>query len=80
MHALTTVLSSEHVERVVGLANRSNVSGESIADVLSVDHLSIVIDLCDVDLDGRVVLCRDETVGSGACEQSVSQVGVQGQR
>lgn len=71
---LTSVLGSKHVERVIGLANRSDVSRESIADVLSGDHLSIVVDLGDVDLDGGVVLCRDETVGSGACVEEADRV------
>lgn len=69
-----TVLLSKPVQRVVALAHGPNETAQSVGDVLAGVAAGLV-NLSDRDLDGRVVLGLDDTVGSAALTWDVAIVG-----
>jgi len=59
---LTTLLGSDTVDRVVRVTLGSDSAADGNGGGLTLDGLSIGVDVGDLDLDGSVVLGRDETV------------------
>ena len=60
--SLTTLLGSNSVDRVVRVTLGSNTTADGNGGRLTLDGLSIGVDVGDLDLDRGVVLGRDETV------------------
>ena len=59
---LTTLLGSDTVDGVVRVTLGSDSAADGNGGGLTLDGLSIGVDVGDLDLDGSVVLSRDETV------------------
>lgn len=59
-----TIVLSQTVQGVVALTSGSDVTGQSVSDVLTWDGTAFLIDLGNVDLDRGVVLGLDNSVGS----------------
>lgn len=66
-----SVLLSESVQRVVSLGSRSDVTGQSVGDVVTGDGSASLVDLGDVDLDRRVVISLDDSVSGRALSGNV---------
>lgn len=72
---LTSSLSCNSVEGVVALCETSDGAAECKGGVLSRNGAARLIDVGDIDLDGRVVLGRDKAVQCRTClRQSVASV------
>lgn len=67
-----TITLSQSVQGVVTLAHSSDETAESINLVLA-GSASVLVNLCDGDLDGSVVLGLDDTVGGAALTWNVTE-------
>ena len=67
-----TVTLSESVEGVVALTHGANETGEGV-DLVLTSVSAVLIDLCDGDLDGGVVLGLDDAVGGAALAWDVTE-------
>ncbi|MBY8978612.1 hypothetical protein KHP62_22695, partial [Rhodobacteraceae bacterium NNCM2] len=65
-----TIALSQSVQRIIGLSHSSDETAESINLVLA-GSASVLVNLCDGDLDGSVVLGLDDTVGGAALTWNV---------
>jgi len=65
------VTLSEAVDAVVGLAHGADEAAESVGLGLAVES-AVLVDLCDGDLDGTVVLGLDDAVGGAALAGDVT--------
>lgn len=59
---LTTLLGSDTVDRVVRVTLGSDSAADGNGGGLTLDGLSIGVNVGDLDLNGSMVLSRDETV------------------
>lgn len=66
-----TVLLGQSVERVISLGSRSDVTGQSVGDVVTGNGSASLVDLGDVDLDGGVVISLDDSVSGRALSGNV---------
>ena len=67
------VTLSEAVDAVVRLAHGADEAAESVGLSLAVES-AVLVDLCDGDLDGTVVLGLDDAVGGAALAGDVTAV------
>ena len=63
---LTSLLSSQPVERVVALTRLANVAREGESRRRALDETTVLVDVTDGDLDGSVVLGLDDAASGGA--------------
>lgn len=59
-----TIVLSQTVQRIIRFTSGSNVTGQSVGNVLTWDSTSFFINLSDVDLNRCVVISLDDSVGS----------------
>lgn len=64
---LTTLLGSDAVDRVIAVALGTDTAADGNGGRLTLDGLSIGVNVGDLDLNGGVVLGRDETVWALDC-------------
>ena len=65
----------EAVEGVVALAHGADEAAEGVDLVVTLDGTAVLVDLCDGDLDGTVVLGLDDAVGGAALAGDVTVRG-----
>lgn len=71
-HVLQQTISlCQSVQRIVALAHCSYESAESV-DLVLARQSTVLVNLCDGDLDGCVVLGLDDAVGSAALAGDVA--------
>ena len=57
-----TIILSQSVQRIVRFTSGSDVTGQSVSDVLTWDSSTFFVNLGDVDLNGSMVLGLDDAV------------------
>jgi hypothetical protein len=60
------------VHGVVALAHGADEAAEGVDLVVTLDGTAVLVDLCDGDLDGTVVLGLDDAVGGAALAGDVT--------